>query len=158
MDNAILVGLSRQMVLRREMEIIANNIANMDTTGFKVESMMQKTEPGAPAVTQGGPKPVKFVAADGVARNFGQGGLTLTGAPLDMAIEGKVVTHSGNRVFFQFADNEADKLTFFNARDFLPYGHAEHSMRDWAAQFEQMTRREAGLVLKDSSAVTLKLH
>lgn len=76
----------------------------------------------------------------------------------NMAIEGKVLTRPGNRVFFQFADNEADKLTFFNARDFLPYGHAEHSMRDWAAQFEQMTRREAGLELKDSSAITLKLH
>ncbi|MFN9926194.1 MAG: flagellar basal-body rod protein FlgF [Phenylobacterium sp.] len=103
MDNAILVGLSRQMVLRREMEIIANNIANMDTTGFKVESMMQKTEPGAPAVTQGGPKPVKFVAADGVARNFGQGGLTLTGAPLDMAIEGKG--------FFQVQDPTGPRFT-----------------------------------------------
>jgi len=76
----------------------------------------------------------------------------------NMAIEGKVITPNGNRVFFQFADNEADKLTFFNARDFLPYGHAEQSMRDWAAQFEQMTRREAGLVLKDSNAITLKLH
>jgi hypothetical protein len=31
-------------------------------------------------------------------------------------------------------------------------------MRDWAEQFEQMTRRETGLVLKDSSAITLKLH
>ena len=76
----------------------------------------------------------------------------------NMAIEGKVITPNGDRVFFQFADNEADKLTFFNARDFLPYGHAEQSMRDWAAQFEQMTRREAGLMLKDSSAITLKLH
>jgi flagellar basal-body rod protein FlgF len=28
MDNALYVGLSRQMVLRREMDIIANNIAN----------------------------------------------------------------------------------------------------------------------------------
>jgi hypothetical protein len=69
-----------------------------------------------------------------------------------------VTAGDGGKVFFQFADNEADKLTFFNARDFLPYGHAEHSMRDWAEQFEQMTRRETGLVLKDSSAITLKLH
>ena len=89
MDNALYVGLSRQMVLRKEMDIVANNIANIDTTGFKVESMMQKTDPGAPAVTQGGPRPVKFVAPDGVARDFGQGSLIQTGAPLDMAIEGK---------------------------------------------------------------------
>ncbi len=88
MDNALYVGLSRQMVLRKEMDIVANNIANMDTAGFKVESMMQKTDPGSPARTLGGPAPVKFVAADGVARDFGQGTLTQTGGPLDMAIEG----------------------------------------------------------------------
>lgn len=89
MDNALFVGLSRQMILRREMEIIANNIANMDTTGFKVESMMQKTDPAEPAVTLGGPRPVKFVAPDGVARDFGQGALIKTGGELDMSIEGK---------------------------------------------------------------------
>lgn len=89
MDNALFVGLSRQMILRREMEIISNNIANMDTTGFKVESMMQRTDPSEPAVTLGGPRPVKFVAPDGVARDFGQGVLTKTGGELDMAIEGK---------------------------------------------------------------------
>ena len=89
MDNALFVGLSRQMILRREMEIIANNIANMDTTGFKVESMMQKTDPAEPAVTLGGPRPVKFVAPDGVARDFGQGVLTKTDSELDMAIEGQ---------------------------------------------------------------------
>ena len=89
MDNALYVGLSRQMVLRREMDIIANNIANLDTNGFKVESLRQKTLPGAPAQTFGGPKPIKFVAADGVNRDFGQGVLVKTGAPLDMAIEGE---------------------------------------------------------------------
>lgn len=89
MDNALFVGVSQQMVLRREMEIIANNIANLDTTGFKVESLMQKTEPSEPAVTLDGPRPVKFVTADGVARDFGQGALIKTDAPFDMAIEGQ---------------------------------------------------------------------
>jgi len=89
MDNALYVGLSRQIVLRREMDIVANNIANLDTSGFKVESLMQKTEPTEPAMTLGGPRPVKFVAPDGVARDFGQGTLAKTGAALDMAIEGK---------------------------------------------------------------------
>ncbi|ACG77330.1 flagellar basal-body rod protein FlgF [Phenylobacterium zucineum HLK1] len=89
MDNALYVGLSQQMVLRREMEIIANNIANLDTTGFKVESLMQKTDARAPAMTLGGPKPVKFVTADGVARDFGQGALRRTDGELDFAIEGQ---------------------------------------------------------------------
>jgi len=88
MENALYVGLSRQMVLRREMDIIANNVANVDTTGFKVESLMLKTEPLEPARTIPGPRPVKFVAADGVARDFGQGTLRKTDAMLDLAIEG----------------------------------------------------------------------
>jgi len=89
MDNAVYVGLSRQLMLRRELDIVANNIANADTTGFKVESLMAKTEAKAPAVTLDGPKPVKFVADAGVARDFGQGGLHRTDAPLDLGIEGK---------------------------------------------------------------------
>jgi flagellar basal-body rod protein FlgF len=101
MDNALYVGLSRQMVLRREMDIIANNIANTDTSGFKVEALMTKATPQAPAFTLGGPKPVKFVTADGVARNFGQGALRRTDAPLDLAIEGqgffRVTTDAGDR-------------------------------------------------------------
>jgi flagellar basal-body rod protein FlgF len=101
MDNAQYVGLSNQMVLKRQMDIVANNIANADTTGFKFESLMTKTVPGSPAFTQGGPRPVKFVGADGVARDFGQGGLRRTDASLDVGIEGqgflKVTTKAGDR-------------------------------------------------------------
>lgn len=101
MDNTLYVGLSRQITLKREMDIVANNIANADTTGFKFESLMTKETPAAPAFTAGGPHPVKFVSADGVARNFGQGGLRKTDATLDMAIEGqgffKVTTKAGER-------------------------------------------------------------
>jgi flagellar basal-body rod protein FlgF len=101
MDNSLYVGLSRQVVLRREMDIVANNIANADTNGFKVESLMTKEVPGPPAFTAQGPRPVKFVGDDGVARDFGQGALRRTEAPLDMAIEGqgffKVATKAGER-------------------------------------------------------------
>lgn len=39
MENASLVGLSRQVALRRELDVIANNVANMNTSGFKTEQM-----------------------------------------------------------------------------------------------------------------------
>src|SRR5215472_12182027 len=101
MDNALYVGLSRQMVLRRQMDIVANNIANADTNGFKVESLLTTETPGPPASTFEGPKPVKFVAANGVARDFSQGSFKRTDAPLDVAIEGKgffkVTTKTGDR-------------------------------------------------------------
>jgi hypothetical protein len=74
----------------------------------------------------------------------------------NMAIEGKVVDSGSGRVFFQFADNESDKLTFINTRDYQPYGHAVNTMRDWAVQFELMTRTPRGLKVKDSGAITLR--
>jgi flagellar basal-body rod protein FlgF len=101
MDNALYVGLSRQMTLRRELDIVANNIANANTTGFKVEKLMVRTEPAKPARTAGGANPVKFVLDDGVARDFGQGALTQTGSDFDLALEGqgffKVSTAGGER-------------------------------------------------------------
>ncbi|MEQ8332934.1 flagellar basal-body rod protein FlgF [Nisaea sp.] len=37
MENAIYIGLSRQSALRRELSLVANNIANSSTTAFKRE-------------------------------------------------------------------------------------------------------------------------
>lgn len=73
----------------------------------------------------------------------------------NMAIEGKVVEPRSGRAFFQFADKESDRLTFISTRDFQPYGHAVHTLREWAVQFEEMTRTPRGQKVKDSSSVTL---
>src|SRR5687768_8840588 len=40
MENAQLVSLSRQIALQRQMDVVANNIANLNTTGFKAESIL----------------------------------------------------------------------------------------------------------------------
>ncbi|MFY8140003.1 MAG: flagellar hook-basal body complex protein, partial [Caulobacter sp.] len=101
MDNTMYVALSRQMTLRREMDIIANNIANSDTTGFKVEMAMVRTDPTDGARMLDGPKSLKFVIDDGVIRDFSQGALRRTGGTFDLAIEGqgffKVETAGGER-------------------------------------------------------------
>jgi len=101
MDNTMYVALSRQVTLRREMDIIANNIANVDTTGFKVEGTMVKTDPATGAQMVDGPASLKFVIDDGVTRDFTQGALRQTNGPLDVAIEGqgffKVQTAAGER-------------------------------------------------------------
>lgn len=101
MDNALYVGLSRQMTLRRQLDIVANNIANANTTGFKTEDLMVRTEQAKPAKTLDGASPVKFVLDDRVARDFTQGAMTKTGGDFDIAIEGtgffRVQTAAGDR-------------------------------------------------------------
>lgn len=101
MDNSIYVTLSRQMTLRNELNVIANNVANVDTPGFKVEQMLLRVEPGATAKSADGPPTVNFVLDDGLARNFGQGVLRETNGTFDLAIEGtgffKLSTPGGER-------------------------------------------------------------
>lgn len=116
MDNSLYVGLSKQIVLQRQMDIIANNIANADTSGFKVEELAMAEDPQAPAVTLGGPAPVKFVMPNGVIRDFGQGSLRKTDSPLDVAIDGqgffRVQTPAGERYTRdgRFRADEAGRL------------------------------------------------
>ena len=87
MDNALYVGLSRQMVLQRQLEIAANNIANIDTAGFKVESLTLQADPLAPSQSRR-PTRIQYVQDDGLARNFAQGAVTQTGNTYDFAIQG----------------------------------------------------------------------
>lgn len=100
MDNALYVGLSRQMTLQRALDVAANNLANVDTAGFKVESLQVQTDAlAAPAVPSS--DPIKYVIDNGLTRNFGQGGLEQSSNPLDVGIEGDgfftVQTSAGNR-------------------------------------------------------------
>ena len=87
MDNALYVSLSRQMTLRSELDVVANNIANADTVGFKVESLMVANDPQTPKVAAGG-VPIQYVAQNGLARDFSQGALRATGGALDLGLAG----------------------------------------------------------------------
>ena len=94
MDNAIYVGLSRQITLQRALDIAANNLANTDTTGYKFEELMTGVDPVTPAHSNVGSTPVNFVTASGVARDYTQGPLSQTGEPLDVALSGFLATRA----------------------------------------------------------------
>jgi flagellar basal-body rod protein FlgF len=131
MDNSLYVGLSKQIVLQRQMDIIANNIANSDTAGFKVEALAVAEDPQAPAFTLGGPQPVKFVMPNGVIRDFGQGALRKTDSAFDVALEGqgffKVQTPAGLRYTRdgRFRLDETGKLVTVSGAPVLDDGGGE---------------------------------
>lgn len=74
----------------------------------------------------------------------------------NIAIEGKVTLSDTGAPVLQFADNEKDKMTFYTARDFRPYGHALTAMDEWAAQFEEFTRTYSHHQVEESPFFTLK--
>ena len=101
MDNTMLIGLTRQLTLRRAMDVTANNIANAQTSGFKAERVMLAENTDSRARHVDGPNRVAFVDEWALGRDFTQGSLTHTGRPLDLALEGEgfftVQTEAGER-------------------------------------------------------------
>jgi flagellar basal-body rod protein FlgF len=91
MDNSLLVSLSQQLAAYRAMDVIANNIANVSTPGFKREAAKfeEYVAMMRPAEGQKGPQPLSFVKDAGVTRDVGQGNIEQTGARYDLAISGK---------------------------------------------------------------------
>jgi flagellar basal-body rod protein FlgF len=88
MDNTILITLSAQNALRRQMDVAANNMANMSTAGFKSESVLFEPVIRRPASISERPKTVEFVRDYTIARDFRPGALQRTDNPLDFALTG----------------------------------------------------------------------
>jgi flagellar basal-body rod protein FlgF len=89
MQNAILVGLSRQVALGRELDVVANNIANINTTGYKADgSLFEEFLNSAARADQGGGR-VSFVRDRGTWHDLSAGPIEKTGNPLDVAVDGK---------------------------------------------------------------------
>jgi flagellar basal-body rod protein FlgF len=90
MDNSLLVSLSQQLAAYRAMDVIANNLANVSTPGFKREAAKfeEFVTHVAPSEGQKGIQSVSFVKDAGVMRDVAEGNIETTGAPLDVAIEG----------------------------------------------------------------------
>jgi flagellar basal-body rod protein FlgF len=91
MENALLVGLSRQMVLERQMDVVANNVANVNTNGFKADKSLfeEYLRTGAHEDNfVGSDRAVSYVLDSGTFKDFTQGPTEQTKNPLDLAIDG----------------------------------------------------------------------
>jgi len=103
MENTLLVSLSRQIALRHELDVVANNVANINTTGFKGDNMLfnEHMMPKARAEEGDLLKPVSYVIDRATMTNFTAGSIEMTGAELDVAVQGNgffaVQTPQGER-------------------------------------------------------------
>lgn len=126
METTAHIALSRQMVLRRRMDVIAHNIANMTASGFKAEAML--LEPVM--VRAGQDQRLAFVQDVATVRDLDPGPITTTGNPLDLAIEGEgyfvVGTPEGDRYTRsgQFRLNDAGEVVTAAGQPVLDDGGA----------------------------------
>ncbi|CAK0741075.1 Flagellar basal-body rod protein FlgF [Azospirillaceae bacterium] len=84
METPSYIALSRQMTLQRQMDVIANNIANMNTGGFKQERTLFSEYLKKPAIQE----QTSLVQDRGTYRDLSGGALTATGNNLDIGLNG----------------------------------------------------------------------
>jgi flagellar basal-body rod protein FlgF len=92
MENAQLIGLSRQIALLRQMNVVANNMANMNTTGFKAQSILFEEYINPVARDRdftGRDQSLSFVQDWATMTDMAPGAMVQTGNPLDVALEGE---------------------------------------------------------------------
>lgn len=92
MENSIYLALSRQLVQRTNMNVIANNIANMNTSGYRAQNLMfeeylfdQKSKNVDPRASG---DDLSFVYSRSMYENTAPGSLRYSANPLDAALEG----------------------------------------------------------------------
>lgn len=105
MENSIYIGLSRQVVLRNNLDIIANNVANVNTPGYRAQNLLFAEHIADP---RGGDDEMSMVYDKAEYKNTQPGPVRLTGNPLDVSVEGPgflgVVGQDG-KVYYSRAGN-----------------------------------------------------
>ncbi|HWW21061.1 MAG TPA: flagellar basal-body rod protein FlgF [Steroidobacteraceae bacterium] len=118
--NAVYTGMSGMLAYQQGLTIIGNNVANLDTSGFKsteplFEDLEFQTGTGGFAGSPGTPTIGGGVSVDDTHVSFAQGNEQATGDPLDAAVNGLgffVVQRNGSDYYtragqFQF-DQDGD--------------------------------------------------
>ena len=99
MDNPGYIGLTRMKGLADELRVVANNIANLSTTGYRAERLVFAEVLQAANVDGGA---LAMAAPRAHVTDEAPGGFRATGGPLDLAIEGEgffqVQTPNGPRL------------------------------------------------------------
>ncbi|MEO9651242.1 MAG: flagellar hook-basal body complex protein [Roseobacter sp.] len=126
MENTGYTTLTRQSGLLREMRVVANNIANAATSGFRQEGVIF-SEYVQPVENS---ESLSMGQADARQTSFAQGTLTQTGGQFDFAIEGDgfflVETPLGERLTRAgaFSPNAEGDLVTFDGYRVLDQGGA----------------------------------
>ncbi len=90
MENSIYLALSRQMTLQTNMDIVANNIANMNTTGYRGQNLIFEEFISDPRhdAPDGVDDPLSFVWNKGQYDDTSPGSVSVTGNSLDVSLDG----------------------------------------------------------------------
>ncbi len=86
METPLFITMSRQIALRRQLTVVANNMANLNTAGFKAQRMLFETYVVKAPGDQAQPDTFDYVHDRATLLDTTEGGLKPTGNRLDVAL------------------------------------------------------------------------
>ncbi|MGD9689594.1 MAG: flagellar hook protein FlgE [Phycisphaerales bacterium] len=135
---AMFTGLSGLTANARNLDVIGNNIANVNTTAYKSNRLLFASQfsrnfslGSAPSDIDGGSNPAQIglgVTIAGTQRNFSTGSLATTGDARDLAIEGEgffIVGRGADQLYTRagaFRQNSANDLVTITGERLMGYG------------------------------------
>src|SRR5579872_3187167 len=140
LTSALNTSLNGLALNETEINVLGNNISNAGTTGFKASNVSFQTQlaqslsfGSAPSTTNGGTNPEQIglgAEVSTIAADFGQGSITATSTPSDLAIQGNgffVLNDgaSGSQVYTrdgQFSLDSRNELTNSAGEQVMGYG------------------------------------
>src|SRR5689334_15812472 len=97
--SSLVTALSGLSTAQAQIDVVGNNIANVNTVGFKSSRLDFKTQflqnfsfGSAPSGSQGGTNPLQIglgAATGAITKDFNDGSLQVTGNPTNLAIQGQ---------------------------------------------------------------------
>lgn len=148
MDNGVYIALSRETALFRNMDVVANNLANVTTTGYQAEKMMFTDY----LVDDGNKRKMAFTQDIASYIDTKGGPMKATGNPLDVAVSGPgylaVRTPGGERYTRAgtfMINNEGQMVT----PDGFPVLDEGGQPIDFAPEDKKITIGESGIISVD---------
>ncbi len=157
MENGLYIGLSRQIGLRHQLDVVANNLANSNTGGYRSDriafhDLLVRTE--ATAIGS----ELAFSEAVNISRDPREGAIQITNDPLDVALRGRgwfsVLAPQGvlyTRLGSFLVDND-NRLALPDGNLLLDNGGQTITLPEG---WEQITISPDGVVFADNDRIAL---
>lgn len=151
-NNASYIALSSQIARKKQLDVVANNVANANTVGFEQDNILFRPVD----VKQSAKRNNTFTWSETTYRSGASGGIKITHRPTDIAIGGegyfKVATPRGPRYTLDGAMLINNQGVLVNTSGF-PYLSPDDNLVEIPDEFQNLEIAQSGVVFVDGEEV-----
>jgi len=153
-NNASYIALSGQIARKRQLEVVANNVANTNTVGYEQDNILFRNVD----VIQNPRRSNSFAWPETTYRSGDQGPIKVTNRPTDLAVVGegyfKVITPRGPRYTLDGSMMINSQGVLVNSAGY-PVLTADNNVIEIPADFQTFEISESGAIFVDNEEIAI---